>query len=47
MNIIRIFCVASVLALSIAAPVQAQNSKQGDYYAPGTTTTIIGPLGKR
>jgi hypothetical protein len=24
---------ASILALSIAAPVQAQNPKQGDYYA--------------
>jgi hypothetical protein len=40
MSIIRIFSVASVLALSIAAPVQAQNPKQGDYYAPGPTTTI-------
>jgi hypothetical protein len=40
MNIIRISCVASVLALSIAAPVQAQNPKQGDYYAPGPTTAI-------
>jgi hypothetical protein len=40
MNVIRKFCVASVLALSIAAPVQAQNAKQGDYYAPGPTTPI-------
>jgi hypothetical protein len=28
---------ASILALSIAAPVQAQNPKQGDYYAPTQT----------
>ena len=40
MSIISKFCVASLLALSIAAPVQAQNPKQGDYYAPGPTTPI-------
>ena len=40
MNIIRTSCLASVLALAIAAPVQAQNPKQGDYYAPGPTTPI-------
>jgi hypothetical protein len=40
MDVIGKFCVASVLALSIAAPVQAQNAKQGDYYAPGPTTPI-------
>ena len=40
MNIIRIFCVASVVALLIAAPVQAQSPQEGDYYAPGPTTTI-------
>jgi hypothetical protein len=40
MNVISKFWVASVLALSIAAPVQAQNQKQGDYYAPGPTTPI-------
>jgi hypothetical protein len=40
MNFISKFCVASILALSIAAPVQAQNPKQGDYYAPGPTTPI-------
>jgi hypothetical protein len=38
MNITRTLCLASVLALSIAAPVQAQNPKQGDYYPPGQTT---------
>ena len=40
MNITRTLCLASILALSIAAPVQAQNSKEGDYYAPGPTTPI-------
>lgn len=40
MNIIRMSCLASILALSIAAPVQAQNPKEGDYYAPGPTTPI-------
>lgn len=40
MNIIRMSCLASILALSIAAPVQAQNAKEGDYYAPGPTTPI-------
>jgi hypothetical protein len=40
MNITRKLCLASILALSIVAPVQAQNPKQGDYYAPGPTTPI-------
>src|SRR5271170_7396503 len=40
MNIIRKFCLASILALSIAAPVQAQTAQQGDYYAPGPTTPL-------
>jgi hypothetical protein len=31
---------ASVLAMSIAAPVQAQSPTQGDYYAPGPTTVV-------
>lgn len=34
----RTLCVASVLALLIAAPALAQNPKQGDYYPPGQTT---------
>jgi hypothetical protein len=38
MNITRKLCLASILALSIAAPVQAQSPKQGDYYAPVQTT---------
>ena len=40
MRVIMTSCVASVLALSIMAPVQAQNPKRGDYYAPGPTTTV-------
>jgi len=40
MNISRELFLASILALSIAAPVQAQDPKQGDYYAPGPTTPI-------
>jgi hypothetical protein len=40
MNIIRKSCLVSVFALAIAAPVQAQNAQEGDYYAPGPTTPI-------
>jgi hypothetical protein len=40
MNITRNFGLASIFALSIAAPVQAQSPTQGDYYAPGPTTPI-------
>jgi hypothetical protein len=40
MNITRTLCLASILALSIAAPVQAQSPKDGDYYAPGPTTPL-------
>lgn len=44
MNIIGKFCLASVVAVSIAAPVWAQNPTQGDYYAPGPTTPVhLGP----
>jgi len=40
MNITHKLCLASIalVALSITAPVQAQNPKQGDYYQPGQTT---------
>jgi len=38
MHITRTLCLASILAFSIAAPVQAQNPKHGDYYPPGQTT---------
>jgi hypothetical protein len=40
MKIIRDSSLAIILVLSIAAPVQAQDPKQGDYYAPGPTTPI-------
>jgi hypothetical protein len=40
MNIIRKLFLTSILALSITAPVQAQNPKQGDYYTPTQTTPL-------
>ena len=40
MNITKTLFLASVLALSIAAPAQAQSPTQGDYYAPGPTTVV-------
>ena len=46
MNIARNLCLASILALSIAAPVQAQNPKEGDYYAPGPTNRIHATAGQ-
>ncbi|HEX8710890.1 MAG TPA: hypothetical protein VF730_03370 [Terracidiphilus sp.] len=40
MNLTKKLFLASVLALSILGPVQAQSPTQGDYYAPGPTTPI-------
>ena len=40
MYVITTLSLATVLALSIVAPVQAQSPTQGDYYAPGPTTPI-------
>src|SRR5271167_2921254 len=40
MYVITTLSLASVLALSIVAPVQAQSPTQGDYYAPGPTTPV-------
>ena len=40
MSITKLFVPASVAALLIAAPVQAQSPTQGDYYAPGPTTPV-------
>jgi hypothetical protein len=40
MNIIRTSSLAIILVLSTAGPMQAQDPKQGDYYAPGPTTPI-------
>ena len=31
---------ASILALSMVGPVQAQSPTQGDYYAPGPTVVV-------
>ena len=39
MNSTRKLCLASILALSIAGPAQA-DPKEGDYYAPGPTTPL-------
>ena len=46
MNITKTLFLASVLALSIAAPAQAQSPTQGDYYAPGPTTVVHASLGQ-
>jgi hypothetical protein len=40
MNIIRVSSLATIFALSIAWPVQAQGPTGGDYYAPGPTTVV-------
>jgi hypothetical protein len=40
MSITKKLCLASLLALSTAAPGLAQNAQQGDYYAPGPTTPL-------
>jgi len=43
MHIIAKLSLASVLVLLIGAPVQAQNPKQGDYYAPTQTPPQASP----
>jgi hypothetical protein len=40
MNVTGKLFLASIFALSIAGPLQAQSPTQGDYYAPGPTTPI-------
>jgi hypothetical protein len=40
MSVTKKLFLASILALSIAAPVQAQSPTQGDYYAPGPTVVV-------
>src|SRR6516162_5181608 len=40
MKIIRDSSLATILALSMAGPVQAQSPTQGDYYAPGPTVVV-------
>ena len=40
MNVTEKLLLASIVALSLAWPVQAQSPTQGDYYAPGPTTVV-------
>ena len=40
MKVTEKLLLASILALSLASPVQAQSPTQGDYYAPGPTTVV-------
>jgi hypothetical protein len=40
MNVTEKLFLASILALSMVGPVQAQSPTQGDYYAPGPTTVV-------
>jgi len=40
MNTTEKLFLASILALSMAGPVQAQSPTQGDYYAPGPTVVV-------
>ena len=42
MNVTEKLLLASILALSLAWPAQAQSPTQGDYYVPGPTTVIRG-----
>ncbi len=46
MNITGKLLLASILTLSVMAPVQAQNPTQGDYYAPGPTTVVHATVGQ-
>jgi hypothetical protein len=40
MNVSEKLFLASILALSLAWPLQAQSQPQGDYYAPGPTIVV-------
>ena len=40
MNVTEKLFFASILALSLAGPAQAQSPTQGDYYASGATTPV-------
>ncbi len=46
MSVVSKLAVASILALSIAVPVQAQNPQEGDYYVPGPATPIHATAGQ-
>jgi hypothetical protein len=48
MNIAWKFCLVSISALSITAPVHAQNPKQGDYYTPiNSVRSVAAELSER
>jgi hypothetical protein len=46
MNTTERLFLASILALSMAGPVQAQSPTRGDYYAPGPTTVVPATKGQ-
>jgi hypothetical protein len=46
MNVSEKLFLASILALSLAWPLQAQSQPQGDYYAPGPTTVVPATQGQ-
>jgi hypothetical protein len=46
MNVTEKLFLASILALSIAGPVQAQSPTQGDFYAPGPTVVVPATQGQ-
>jgi hypothetical protein len=46
MNTTEKLLLASILALSMVGPVQAQSPTQGDYYAPGPTTVVPATKGQ-
>ena len=46
MCILTRLSLASIVALSITAPVRAQSPTPGDYYAPGPTTVVHGTQGQ-
>jgi hypothetical protein len=46
MNITEKLFLASILALSMVGPVQAQSPTQGDYYAPGPTVVVPATQGQ-
>jgi len=46
MNVAEKLFLASILALSITGPAQAQSPTQGDYYAPGPTVVVPATQGQ-
>lgn len=47
MNVVAKLSLASVLAMSMAAPALAQSPQQGDYYKPGPATPQIASPAQR